>query len=53
MPDHPNQPHEYDAVLGGQTPIPTTVQFWEELKVLRGAWLVQLKSKELLHYRKP
>ncbi len=23
MPDHPNQPQEYDAVLGGQTPIPT------------------------------
>ena len=22
MPDHPNQPQEYDAVLGGQTPIP-------------------------------
>ncbi len=22
MPDHPNQPQQYDAVLGGQTPIP-------------------------------
>ena len=47
MPDHPNQPHEYDAVLGGQTPIPTDSAILGGIEGIKRRWASAIEEQRI------
>ena len=47
MPDHPNQPHEYDAVLGEQTPIPTSSAILGGIEGIKRRWASAIEEQRI------